>query len=518
MADENCSCIDQMEPVRASAPLRAGAIEWAGLAILALPTMLLGLDVTLLYLALPALAGDLKPTSAQALWIMDIYGFMIAGFLVTMGTLGDRIGRRRLLMTGAAAFAAASVLAAFSTSAGMLIAARAVLGLAGAALMPSTLALISNMFPDARQRGLAIGIWATMFALGMAVGPLVGGALLRHFWWGSAFLVAVPVVGLMLVAAPALLPEYRAPVRGRLDLASVMLSLATLLPAIHFVKTAAEHGLRIGALLAVAIATVSGLAFVRRQRVLTHPLLDLRLLADRKFRTALCVLLVGLVGVGGTMLLVTQYLQLVLGLSPVTAGWWMGLPALAMLVAGIAAPLIARRVRPGLVMAAALTLSAVGYALLAALQMAPGVAVLVSGNALIYLGLGTIAALGTDLVVGSAPPEQAGSAAALSETVQELGISLGVATLGSLAAVVYRRCMAQTLPSDLPEPLARAAGDSLWAASAVGQQLPADVLAQARTAFVTGLTASAVAAAIAIGALALLSAVALGRDGGGAAE
>jgi MFS transporter, DHA2 family, multidrug resistance protein len=519
MADENCSCIDQMEPVRASAPLRAGAIEWAGLAILALPTILLGLDLTLLHLALPALAVDLRPTSAQALWIVDAYGFMIAGFLITMGTLGDRIGRRKLLMVGAAAFGLASVMAACSTSAGMLIAARAALGVAGATLMPSTLALISNMFRHPHQRALAIGVWATMFALGMAAGPVVGGALLEHYWWGAAFLVALPVVGLLLVAAPFLLPEYRAPRQGRLDLPSVALSLLALLPIVYGIKQIAKDGVGAIATLAIVGGSVFTLLFVRRQRRLSDPLVDLDLFSDRAFSVALVVLLVGLVGVGGTMLLVTQYLQLVMGMSPLAAGLWMGPPALAMLLAGMTAPLLARRIRPGNVIAAALGLSVVGYLMLArADQALHGVALVTAAFSLVYLGLGTIAALGTDLVVGAAPGDKAGSASAMSETVQELGLAVGIATLGSLAAVVYRRCMAQTLPSDLPEPLARAAGDSLWAASAVGQQLPADVLAQARTAFVTGLTASAVAAAIAIGALALLSAVALGRDGGGAAE
>ena len=294
--------------------------------MLALPTLLLGLDVTLLYLALPALAADLQPSSTQALWIMDAYGFMIAGFLITMGTLGDRIGRRRLLLIGAVAFGITSVVAAHATSAAMLIAARAVLGVAGATLMPSTLALISNMFGDTRQRALAIGVWATMFALGMAAGPVVGGLLLERFWWGSAFLVAVPVVVVLLVAGPVLLPEYRAPRSGPLDLASVLLSLAAVLPAVYGIKEIAKAGLEPGAVLALALGGLWALVFVRRQRRLASPLLDMRLFASRTFCAALFVLLVGLVGVSGVMLLVTQYLQLVAGLSPLAAGLWMGPP------------------------------------------------------------------------------------------------------------------------------------------------------------------------------------------------
>ena len=494
---------------RAAASM-AGAREWAGLAVLALPTMLLGLDVTLLYLALPALAADLRPSSTEALWIMDAYGFMIAGFLITMGTLGDRIGRRRLLMIGAAAFGIASVLAAYSTSAAMLIAARAALGMAGATLMPSTLALISNMFRDARERALAIGVWATMFALGMAAGPVVGGLLLERFWWGSAFLVAVPVVGLLLVAAPLLLPEYRAPQSGRLDLLSVGLSLSAMLPAIYGLKEIAKGGVAAGPGLALAAGLIFAVAFVRRQRRLPSPLLDMGLFASRTFSAALVVLLFGLVGVAGVMLLVTQYLQLVAGLSPLVAGAWMGPPALAMFAAGIAAPLVARRIRPGYVVAGALALSTVGYLMLARLDTAPsGVAVVVAGFSLVYLGLGTIAALGTDLVVGAAPADKAGSASAMSETVQELGIALGVAMFGSLTTAVYRGLIQERIPTDMPGDVSGAVGDSLWAASSVADRLPGDLLEQARAVFTLGFNVAATVGAIGIMILAVISAVAL---------
>lgn len=491
----------------------AGPARWGGLAVLALPTALLGLDVTLLYLALPALAADLEPSSTQALWIMDAYGFMIAGFLITMGTLGDRIGRRRLLMIGSAAFGLASVLAACSASAAMLIAARAILGVAGATLMPSTLALISNIFPDARERSLAIGIWATMFAFGMAAGPLVGGMLLEHFWWGSAFLVAVPVVVIVLVAAPLLLPEYRARQSGRFDLLSVALSLAAILPMIYFVKESAKAGLSIGTMAALISGIIFGIVFVRRQRLLASPLLDMRLFANGTFSAALSVLFVGLVAVGGAMLLVTQYLQLVVELAPATAGLWMGPPALMMLVAGVAAPLLARRIRPGYVMAGALGLSAIGYALLALLPVIPGIGLVVAGYSLAYLGLGTIAALGTDLVVSAAPPDKAGSASAMSETVQELGIAVGVATLGSLTTAVYSNVIVGHIPADLSTDVARAAEENLWAVLSIAERVPQALIDYAKSAFVSGLAVSALVATTGIAALAVVSAVALRRIG-----
>jgi DHA2 family multidrug resistance protein-like MFS transporter len=478
---------------------RAGGRAWAGLGLLALPTLLLGLDVTVMYLVLPSMAADLAPSAVQTLWIMDAYGFLIAGFLVTMGTLGDRIGRRRLLMIGMAAFAAASVLAAYAPTAGLLLLARALLGVAGATLMPSTLSLISTMFTDARQRALAIGVWATMFALGMAVGPVVGGALVGAFWWGAAFLLAVPIAAAVLVGAPLLLPEHADPRAGRLDPASVALSLLAILPVVYAVKDAATHGPGAATAALLAVGAAAGTVFVRRQGRIPAPLLDVRLFADRAFSAALAVLLVGLVGVGGTMYLVTQYLQLVEGMSPAEAGLWMGPAALAMLVA-------AARVRPGLVMAAALGLSVLGYALLA-VSGTGATAAVVSGFALVYLGLGVLAALGTDMVVGAAPPGRSGSAAALSETVQELGLAVGVAVLGSVAAAVYR---ARTpVVEGVPPEAAAGLADSLNGAVAAADRLPPHAVEAAEAAFTAGVNAAAVVAGTATAAAVLVCLIAL---------
>ncbi|MFC4335295.1 MFS transporter [Salininema proteolyticum] len=413
----------------------AGTREWLGLGLLSVPTVLLGLDVTVLYLALPSMAADLAPSPAQTLWIMDVYGFLIAGFLITMGTLGDRTGRRRLLMIGVSAFAAASLFAAFAPSAEALIAARALLGIAGATLMPSTLSLIGTMFTDVHQRAVAIGVWVTMFAVGMAAGPVVGGLLVDLFWWGAAFLLAVPAAAVVLVAAPRLLPEYSAPTGQRLDLASVLLSLAAILPVVYAVKHIAANGFDLSTAALFLAGAVAGTVFARRQRRLDAPLVDVGLFADKGFSAALAVLLVGLVGVGGAMYLVTQYLQTVEGLSPAAAGLWMGPPALTMIVAAVGAPILARRVRPAVVIAAALAVSVAGYLLIAGADLG-GKAFVVAGFALVYLGLGGIAALGTDIVVGAAPAEKSGSAAALSETVQEFGIAAGVALLGSLTTAI----------------------------------------------------------------------------------
>ncbi|MFO7496336.1 MAG: MFS transporter, partial [Desulfobacterales bacterium] len=191
-------------PLNPASPAKAGRREWIGLAVLMLPTLLIAMDLTVLHLAVPSLSTDLQPSSTQLLWIVDIYGFMIAGSLITMGTLGDRIGRRKLLLIGAAAFGLASTVAAFSPTADLLIAARALLGVAGATLMPSTMSLIRNMFLDSRQRTAAIGIWVSGFSVGSAIGPLVGGILLENYWWGSVFLLGVPVMIVLLIAGPLL--------------------------------------------------------------------------------------------------------------------------------------------------------------------------------------------------------------------------------------------------------------------------------------------------------------------------
>ncbi|WP_443052495.1 MFS transporter [Streptomyces sp. NBC_00299] len=501
-------------PSSAGVSPRAGAREWLGLGILALPTLLLALDMSVLYLAVPHLGADLLPSTSQLLWIMDIYGFMIAGFLVTMGTLGDRIGRRKLLLIGAAAFGAASVLAAYAPSAELLILARALLGIAGATLMPSTLALISVMFQDAKQRGSAIGVWMMCFSAGTAIGPLVGGLLLDSFWWGSVFLIGVPVMLVLLVAGPVLLPEYRDPDGGRIDLGSVVLSLLAVLPVIYGIKRFAEEGVDPQSLAGILVGLFFGVVFVRRQRKLDEPLIDLNLFSHRAFSVSLIVLLLSMATVGGTVLFYTQFLQSVEGMSPIKAGLWMLPSAIGMIMGSMATPALAARLAPRVVVGIGMGISAVGYLLLTQVDSVSGLPVLITGVTVAFVGTSSVLVLGTDLVVGSAPPEKAGSAASLSEASSEFGIAFGVATIGTIGTAVYRSGIEDAVPSGLDASAAEDVRDSMAGAADAAANMP-ELLAAARDAFADGLNVSAGINAAIAAVLAVLALVVLKTTGQG---
>lgn len=458
----------------------ATARTWLGLAVLVLPTLLLSLDLTVLHLAAPHLSAELAPTSAELLWILDIYGFMIGAFLITMGSLGDRIGRRKLLLIGASAFGVVSALAAFANSAAMLIVLRALLGIAGATLMPSTLSLIRNMFHVESERTLAITIWMTGFTVGGAIGPVVGGALLEYFHWGSVFLVGVPVMVLLLIAGPLLLPEFRDDKAGALDLPSALLCVTAMLATIYGIKHMARDGLTTEHILIMLGGLVVMAVFIRRQLMLPSPMLDLRLFSNRYFSVSVIAMLLTILALSGAWLLIYQYLQGVAGLSPLHAGLVMLPAAVLQVAASLAVPKMVERFPLRPVIGGGLILAALGLVLMT--QVAGhdthAVVILVCGASLMGVGVMPMVIMATDLVVEAAPPDKTGAAAATSETAAELGMALGIAVIGSIGGAVYRHHMLAGMPADIPSGLASAASDTIGAAMDAVAHLPA---AQAQT-------------------------------------
>jgi DHA2 family multidrug resistance protein-like MFS transporter len=476
-------------------PRRAGRREWLGLGVLALACVVYVMDLTVLHLAVPAISRSLHPTSVELLWIIDVYGFMVAGFLITMGTLGDRIGRRRLLFIGAGAFGVVSLLAAFSTTPAMLIASRALLGIAGATIAPSTLSLIFAMFDDPRQRTTAIAVWVSAFSAGSAIGPLLGGLLLERFAWGSVFLLALPVMLLVLILGPRLLPEYRDPDAGRLDLVSVVLLLAAVLAIVFGLKQVAQDGLGAVPLLAMAAGVAFLVAWIRRQLTTPDPMIDVRLIRIPRFSASLVVNFLAVFVLVGYFLFVAQFMQLVLGQSPLEAGLWSLPEAVGFIVSSNLTARIVRRVRPAYLMAGGLALGAIGLGMLAQVGTSNSLAQLVVASVLISLGLAPVFSLTTELIVGAAPRERAGAASGMSETFFELGGALGLSILGSIGLAIYRGGIADRLPASIPADATAAARDTLGAAVSAAQQLPGDagttLLAVARHSFVDGMHVAA---------------------------
>jgi DHA2 family multidrug resistance protein-like MFS transporter len=497
----------------AAAPAKAGRREWIGLGVIALPCLLYSMDLTVLFLAIPSLTRDLAPSATQLLWISDVYGFMVAGSLITMGTLGDRIGRRKLLLVGAALFGVASVLAAFSRTAEMLIATRALLGVAGATVAPSTLSLIRNMFHDERERTFAIGIWITAYSVGGLIGPVVGGVMLEKFWWGSVFLLALPVMALLLIAGPKLLPEYRDPNAGRLDLFSAAQSLVAVLAVIYGLKRLAADGVGVLPVATMVAGIIVGILFVRRQQRLADPLIDLGLFRIRELSASLITYLLTVFVFFGVGLYIAQYFQLVLGLSPLRAGLW-SLPSAACFIVGsLLSSRIIQRFRPANVMAVCLLITAAGFAMMTQVEVSTSPIYIVAATIVYSIAGAPVVTLTTDIVVGSAPPERAGAASAISETSAEFGGALSVALLGSIGTAVYRAGMRDVPSAGVTADAMEAARSTLGGALETAQQLPpavGEVMTQtARASFVDGLVVAATASLVLVLIAAAIAKVAL---------
>ncbi|MEN3304974.1 MAG: transporter, family, multidrug resistance protein [Micromonosporaceae bacterium] len=485
-----------------------------GLAVLLIPLLLVSMDVSVLYFAVPFIARDLAPTGTQQLWIFDVYGFVLAGLLITMGSLGDRIGRRRLLLLGAAAFGLASAAAAYASSPEMLIALRALLGVGGATLMPATLALIRTMFHDAKQRSTAIAIWTAALTFGVSLGPILSGFLLEHFWWGSVFLISTPFMVVLLVLAPLLVPEYRNPAGGRFDALSSLLSLAAVLPVIYGVKEIAANGADVPRVASIGAGLLVGVVFVRRQHTSRTPMIDLAMFRGRAFSGSVAANLMAMFGLIGMAIFTTQYLQSVLGMTPLAGALWSLLPSVGVgAAAPVAAQLAQRGVNRGYLVGGGFLLAAAGFAVLAQVGEGTRLWVVLVGAGLMASGLVVVMSLSTELVTGTVAAERAGTASALLETGSEFGGALGIAVLGSIGTALYRGEMAGAAPAGVPAAAWHAAGQTLSGALAAAGQLPGAVgdglRVTARHAFLHGMHGVSVAAIGAMVAAAVLSAIVL---------
>ncbi|MBW9209997.1 MFS transporter [Mumia sp. zg.B53] len=491
----------------APVPARAGLRQWAALAVLMLPVLMVSMDNTVLSFALPDISSSLHPSGTALLWVVDIYALMLAGLLVAMGSLGDRIGRRRLLLVGAIGFGAVSFYAAQVDDINGLIVARALLGVFGATLMPSTLSLLRNIFLDRQQRRLAIAVWAAGFSAGAALGPVIGGWLLEHFTWHAVFLINLPVVVVLVPLAVWLLPESRNPNPGPFDLVSIVLSMTTMLPVVYAIKTFAEHGLTAAVGWTVAVSVLSAVAFVRRQLAREHPLVDVTMFRNRVFSGALGANLLSLMGLTGFLFFAAQFLQLVVGLDPMEAA----LVLVPGLVATILAGLLVVRLVPVFgvraVVSASFGLSAVGYAIAAFAGSLPSATSIAVAFLVLGVGIGFAETLTNDVVVSSVPAEKSGAASALSETAYEIGAVLGTAVLGGILTATYRAEVSLP-PLAGTETQREAAGQTLGGAMDLADAIPPQVggwlVESAHLAFDHAVqTTSAVAVVIALGAAAV---------------
>jgi len=492
---------------------RAGGRAWLALVVLMLPVLLVSVDNTVLSFALPEIAVALAPTGAQQLWIIDVYPLVLAGLLVSMGTLGDRFGRKKMLLIGSIGFAAVSALAAFAPTAGLLIAARALLGLFGAMLMPSTLSLLRSIFHNRDQRRLAIAVWATAFSAGSALGPIIGGFLLEHFAWGSVFLLAVPVLVPLLALAPFLVPESRDPAPGRLDPLSIVLSMATMIPIVYAIKQIAVSGIGVVAVLWALLGLGMGFLFVRRQLRAASPMLDMALFRRGSFSGAILVNLFSVIALVGFMYFVPQHLQLVMGMSPMTAGFALVPAMAAIIVAGLAVVPIARRVPPHVLIPSALVFTVGGYLLVAVVAPGQHLVPLILASMLVGMGIGAAETISNELILSSAPSAKAGAASAVSETAYELGAVLGTAILGGIITAFYRGLL--VVPDGVPAAIGEQARETLAGAYSAVQELTepaASALWSAATsAFESGVAITSLIGAGLVAVAAVIGAVTLRR-------
>ena len=491
---------------------KAGPRQWASLVVLMLPVLLVSVNNTALSFALPAISQGLHPTASQLLWIVDVYPLILAALLIPMGSLGDRMGRRKMLMIGSTGFGLVSLFAAFAPTAEWLLAARVGIAVFGSMLLPATLSLLRSVFRDDRQRTLAIAIWTAGFSAGAALGPIAGGFLLNHFWWGSVFLLAVPVLLAFLVAAPLILPESKDPNPGPVDPLSIVLAVLTMAPVVYGIKSLATGGSVLHGVLFIAVGALCGVLFARQQVAKDYPMLDLRFFRSPRFSGGLAINVTANVALFGFLFFFTQYLQLVNGTDPMTSGLLM-VPGLVLsILAGLGAERIARLVGIRTAVVLGLLLVAAGFFVVAFTdQMASSAPILVAFTVM-SAGTGLATTLSTDLVVSSVPEAKAGAASAVSETGYEVGAVLGTAVLGGLTTAFYQAHL--ELPAAVSADSAQIAHETLGGALDVAAESPAgSVIADAAVAaFSSGMQWTALIGGVVVAVVALVLARVLRAD------
>ncbi|MEV2268151.1 MFS transporter [Nonomuraea africana] len=476
-----------MTQVQESGRLSRGR-RWAALAVLSASLLLVVMDMTILNVALPAISEDLRPDAIELLWMVDAYSLAVSGLLVTISALGDRWGRRKMLISGFALFGAASVAVVWAKDPAALVALRALLGVGGAMIMPSTLSMIRTLFTDPRERATALGIWSAMAALGAALGPILGGLLLEAFSWHAAFLVNVPVMAVAIVAGLMLLPESRNPNPGRWDALGTLLSIAGMVALVYGIKHAGDAG----GWVALAAAAVLLGWFVRRCLTRKDPLLEIRLFGSPAFSAGTVAALTTSIAMAAMMLLLAQWMQLVQGYSPLETGVRMLPTALGAFVLSPLAPALAARIGARTVLAGGLLVAGAGFLVLFAAPSPLGYGPVALSLLLVGAGMGSLAIASAVIMAGS-PQEKAGSAAAIEETSYELGGTLGVAVLGSLAAAFYRARL--TVPEGMPaQAVEESLGGALEAAREAGAA-GAELARQAQAAFTESLAVTGAAGA-----------------------
>lgn len=477
-----------------------GANRWTVLIVLCVSLLFVALDTTILYVAVPAVTEDLRPGPVELLWVVDVYPLIAASLLILFGTLGDRVGRRRILLFGYGLFALASAGAALAPNPQILIVARALLGVGGAMIMPATLSILRQVFPDRRERAVAIGVWSAVAAVGAAVGPVLGGFLVENFWWGSVFLINIPMMAVMLLVGRWLLPESRGERNGPWDVLGAVVAALGVLGLVLGVKRIGSGEPVLGwTTLGPMVAGLALLAlFVRRQRRRAHPLIDMRLFARPAFGTSVGCIVLAMLALVGLQLIAVQYLQLVLGMSPLETGLRMLPLVFAAMAAGLTGSRMLQALGPRLMVSAGFVLTAVAVLCLTTMGTHDRPWQLSLGFVLLGFGFQSTLFGAYESMLNEAPAAQSGGAAAIGETSYQLGAGIGVALLGSVMNAAYAPGLRHVhgVPHRASAAAAHSLGEAYQVAGDLGGGARLALRAAARASFVHGLHVTLVASAL----------------------